>query len=141
MAALEQLFMIGKDKQEQLKKRMEKLNIFEQDLVEKFILASGKGGQKIQKTSSCVYLKHLPTGIEVKCQKARLQSTNRYYARKLLCEKVEEILLEEKSEKQKEIEKIRRQKRKRSKRAQEKVLEQKKQRSDLKKLRQNPESD
>ncbi|MDD4183782.1 MAG: peptide chain release factor-like protein, partial [Candidatus Omnitrophica bacterium] len=58
--------------------------IREEDIVEKFIRASGPGGQFVNKTSSCVYLKHIPTGIEVKCQKERSQALNRYAARKIL---------------------------------------------------------
>lgn len=115
--------------------RMQNLGIQEVDLIEKFILGSGSGGQKINKTSSCVYLKHVPTGIEVKCQSSRSRELNRLYARRELCEKLEEKLFKEKSTKQKEFEKIRRQKRRRSKRAQEKVLEAKKRHSEKKKLR------
>jgi len=66
---------------------MKQLGIDEDDLIEKFILGSGKGGQKVNKTSSCVYLKHLPTGIEVKCQQGRSRELNRYVARYELCEK------------------------------------------------------
>jgi peptide chain release factor len=96
--------MIRKEKITELEKRMEKLGIQESDLIEKFILGSGSGGQKINKTSSCVYLKHVPSGIEVKCQKDRSREMNRYYARKELCEKIEEIVLHTQSEKQKKIE-------------------------------------
>jgi len=131
--------MIRKDKREELAKRMEKLGIGENDLIEKFVIGSGKGGQKLQKTHSAVYLKHIPTGTEVKCQKDRLRENNRFFARRLLCEKIEEQIYQEKSEKQKQIEKIRRQKRKRTKRAQEKVLEEKKQRGEIKKLREKPQ--
>lgn len=122
-------------KEEELAARMERLGVKEEDLVEKFILGSGSGGQKINKTSSCVYLKHLPTGIEVKCQRDRSRELNRLLARRELCEKLEEKLFQEKSKKQQMIEKIRRQKRRRSKRAQEKVLATKKLRSETKKLR------
>jgi len=122
-------------KEEDLKNRMERLGIKEEDLIEKFILGSGKGGQKINKTSSCVYLKHLSSGIEIKCQRDRKRELNRFLARRELCEKLEERLFQEKSERQKLIEKIRRQKRKRSKRAQEKVIEAKRRRSEVKKLR------
>ena len=119
-------------------KKMSSLNIEEEDLVEKFILGSGKGGQKIQKTYSCVYLKYAPMDIEIKCQKTRFREDNRYFARKELCEKVSEIIDRKKSEKIQKIEKIRRQKRKRSKRAQEKILEQKKKLSEKKILRKPP---
>jgi len=108
---------------------MEKLGIFEKDIEEKFVRSSGHGGQKINKTATCVYLKHLPTQIEVKCQRERSQSLNRYYARKILAGKIEAMILGEKSEEQQKIEKIRRQKRKRSKRAKEKMLEEKKKQS------------
>lgn len=133
--------MIRKGKQEELEAKMLSLGIHEEDLVEKFILGSGKGGQKINKTSSCVYLKHLPTGFEVKCQQDRSREMNRYYARKELCEKVEEQILGEKSKKQQLFEKIRRQKRKRSKRSKEKMLEGKKLKSSKKSLRKQPSQD
>jgi len=129
---------ISKKKWEELNKRMHRLGISEDDLVEKFILSSGRGGQKIQKTHSCVYLKHLPTKEEVKCQKDRSQDANRFYARRLLCEKLEEKYLKEKSEKQKAIEKIRRQKRKRTRRQKQKMLEEKKRLSEKKELRKPP---
>ena len=68
---------------------MEVLGIQENDLLEKFVRSSGKGGQKVNKTSTCVYLKHIPTGIEVKCMKDRSQSINRFLARRELLEKIE----------------------------------------------------
>jgi protein subunit release factor B len=105
---------------------MERLSIREEDIVEKFIRSSGHGGQKVNKTSTCVYLKHLPTEIEVKCQKERYQSLNRYHARRILTDKIEAKILGAESEEQQKIAKIRRQKRKRSKRAKMKMLEEKK---------------
>lgn len=126
------------DKWEELKARMERLGLREGDFTEKFILGSGSGGQKINKTSSCVYLKHIPSGIEIKCQKTRSRDLNRLYARRELCEKIEEKLFQEKSERQKLIEKLRRQKRKRSKRAQEKMVAGKKILSTKKQLRKPP---
>ncbi len=126
------------DKWEELTARMQKLGIQESDLIEKFILGSGSGGQKINKTSSCVYLKHVPTGIEVKCQSTRSQELNRLYARRELCEKLEERLFKEKSTRQKEFEKIRRQKRCRSRKSKEKMLQNKKIQSAKKQLRRPP---
>ncbi len=128
-------FGITPSKQKELEDRFVKLNIKESDIVEKFIYSSGNGGQNVNKVSTCVYLKYLPLSIEIKCQKARTQLLNRYYARKMLAEEVENRVLGEKSKKQKEIEKIRRQKRKRSKRAKEKMLEQKKMNSEKKENR------
>jgi protein subunit release factor B len=122
-------------KEEVLRERMESLEIFEKDIVEKFIRSSGKGGQKVNKTSTCVYLKHIPTNIEVKCQRERTQALNRYLARKILADKIEAMILGKKSEEQKRIEKIRRQKRKRSKRAKMKMLEEKRKQAQKKKDR------
>ncbi|NGX63921.1 MAG: Peptide chain release factor 1 [Candidatus Anoxychlamydiales bacterium] len=126
---------IKKETKDALKRKMQKLNIKEEDLIEKFILGSGRGGQKLQKTHSCVYLKHIPTGIEVKCQKERSRDLNRYYARKELCKKIDEKLFKEKSETQKKIFKIRKQKKRRSKKAKLKMLEEKKKLSAKKQLR------
>ena len=130
--------MITKEKLIDLEKRMEDLGIREDDLVEKFILGSGPGGQKINKTSSCVYLKHIPTGIEIKCQKERSRELNRYRARKDLCIRMEEIYHKEKSEKIQQIEKIRRQKKRRSRRSKEKMLSEKRSLSEKKMLRKPP---
>lgn len=131
-------FSVGRGKIDALKAKMDSLGIKEEDLAEKFILGSGKGGQKVNKTSSCVYLKHRPTGIEVKCQKERSQTMNRFLARRILVNKVESLVLGRRSEERKRIEKIRRQKRRRSRRAKEKMLEFKKMHSEKKKLRKPP---
>lgn len=120
---------VSPKKEKALRQKMESLAIFERDIVEKFIRSSGKGGQKVNKTSTCVYLKHLPTSIEVKCQKERTQASNRYFARRILTNKIEAMILGEKREEQQRIEKIRRQKRKRSKRAKLKILEEKRKHS------------
>lgn len=133
--------MITISKWKKLKLQMQAFGIDESDIEEKFILGSGHGGQKLHKTKSCVYLKHIPTGFEVKCQSSRMREDNRFHARRLLCEKIDEQIKGEKSKKQQEIEKIRRQKRKHSKRAQEKVLEAKRRRAEVKKTRQPPDSE
>ncbi len=131
--------MITTNKWRQLRQRMQELNLSETDLIEKFIIGTGHGGQKLQKTASCVYLKHLPTGIEIKCQKSRMREENRFHARRRLLDKIEEQLYENKSEQQQAAEKIRRQKRRRSRRSKLKILAEKSQRSQLKKLRQTPD--
>ena len=132
--------MIRKEKFDALQERMDRLGIKEGDLVEKFILGSGSGGQKINKTSSCVYLKHVPSGIEIKCQRERSRELNRYYARRELCDRIEEKVENKKSERQQMIEKIRRQKRRRSRRGKEKMLAAKKRTSEKKSLRQTPQN-
>ncbi len=126
---------ISKSKQQNLRKKMKVLGVKEKDLAEKFIKGGGKGGQKINKTASCVYLKHIPSGIEVKCQSSRSRQENRFFARRIIVLKIEAIRLKQESEKQKKINKIRKQKRKRSKRAKEKMLENKKKRAEKKKFR------
>lgn len=134
-------FGVSPQKENALLKAMAELGIREEDLVEKFIRGSGKGGQKINKTSSCVYLRHEPSGIEVKCQRERSQALNRYYARKELCSKLDTRLRGAASKKRQQIEKVRRQKRKRSKRAKEKMLEGKAHRSGIKASRKKPTTD
>lgn len=114
---------------------MASLGINEADIRELFILASKKGGQKVNKTSACVYLKHIPTGIEVKCQEARSQALNRFLARRILTNKIESLILGRESEEKQRIEKIRRQKRRRSRRAKEKMLRDKKLHAEKKALR------
>jgi protein subunit release factor B len=84
-------FAVSEEKNEWLRERMEALGIHEKDCIEKFVRSSGKGGQKVNKTSTCVYLKHIPTGVEVKCMKDRSQSINRFLARRELIEKIEAL--------------------------------------------------
>ncbi len=114
---------------------MEKLGISESDLTEKFIKGSGKGGQKLNKTSSCVHLIHAPSGIEIKCQKERSQATNRFFARRELCERLEERVQGEKSKKQMAREKVRRQKRRRSRRSKNRMMDEKSRQGEKKALR------
>lgn len=109
--------------------------INKKDVIEKFIRSGGPGGQKVNKSSTCVYLKHIPTGIEVKVSRERSQAVNRLLAWRFLAEKIAERVLKIKTARQKKIEKIRRQKRKRSKRAKEKILRNKKLRAKKKRLR------
>jgi protein subunit release factor B len=132
------IFGVAREKEEALIARMASLGICESDLEEIFIRSGGKGGQNVNKTSTCVYLKHRPTGIEVKCQAERSQALNRYLARKLIADRVESMTLGRKSAERKRIEKIRRQKRRRSRRAKEKMLKAKKMHSEKKALRRPP---
>lgn len=85
--------MVTPQKQQALRERMAELKITEADLCEKFIRGSGRGGQKINKTSSCVYLRHEPSGIEVKCQRERSRELNRFLARRELCDLYEHRIL------------------------------------------------
>ena len=109
-------FPVGEEKNRWLKKKMEALGVLEEDIEEKFIRSSGSGGQKVNKTSTCVYLRHIPTGIEVKCMEERSQPLNRFLARRELVEKISKVSGQITSDDIK-MEKIRRQKAKRRKRA------------------------
>jgi protein subunit release factor B len=84
-------FAVSEEKDRWLKERMEALGIHEKDIEEKFIRSSGSGGQKVNKTSTCVYLKHIPTGIEVKSMRERNQSLNRFLARRELVKRIEKL--------------------------------------------------
>lgn len=114
------------------------LGVFADDVEEQFTRGSGKGGQKVNKTSNTVLLRHGPTGISVRCQKHRELTKNRMSAYKLLIDKIEEKILGKESEKAQKVFKLRKQKQKRSKRAKEKILEGKKLRGEVKALRRSP---
>jgi len=112
-------FGVSEEKAEDLRQRMEALNIHEKDIEEKFIRSSGRGGQKVNKTSTCVYLKHLPTGIEVKWMTERSQALNRFFARRELVTRMER-LSGQVTDEEKKVRKARRQKAKRQMRAKRK---------------------
>ena len=117
---------------------MKTLGILEDELIEKFIRGCGSGGQKINKTSSCVFLQHPPTGLETKVQHDRSREVNRHLARKDLCDQLEEIRLGKKSARQQAREKIRRQKRGQSRRQRAKTVSLKRKHGQKKSLRRNP---
>ena len=129
------LFAASPEKEKQLFERMEALGVLEKDIEEQFVRSSGAGGQKVNKTSSCVMLHHRPTGIRVKCQKERSQALNRFLARRILLDKIAAKLAGAKTAAQQEIAKIRRQKRKRSRRAKLRLVAEKRRRSETKSLR------
>ena len=126
---------VSPDKQQALDEKLNRLGIKEADVIEKFVRSGGHGGQNVNKVSTTVYLKHLPTGIEVKYSRERSQALNRFLAWRLLADKIEQRTLGRASEERRRIEKIRRQKRKRSRRAKEKILRAKKIRSEKKRSR------
>lgn len=126
---------VSSEKEKTLADRMQKLGITESDFEESFVRSSGPGGQKVNKSSSCVHLVHIPTGLSVKCQQERSQTLNRYLARRILLDKIEQRQKGFVAAEQEKIEKIRRQKRKRSRRAKEKMLETKHKQAGKKELR------
>ena len=135
------LYPVSFEKEDQLLKRMAALGIAEADLQEWFIRGGGPGGQKTNKTSSTVCLRHKPTGLEVRCAQERSQSLNRYLARRELCERIATKIHGEKTKRQQEIEKIRRQKRRRSRRQTAIMVDGKKKHGAKKALRQRPAHD
>ena len=133
--------IIRDNKLEKINAQLHKMGVQEDELVEKFITGQGSGGQKINKTSSCVYLKHIPTGIEIKCQQARSREDNRAVARKILLDKLVEAKRKTKEDALKELAKVRRQNRKRSQNQKTILVESKRHKSTKKQLRQKPRID
>ncbi len=129
------IFPVSADKAQALQARLDRLGIREEDLEESFVCSGGKGGQHVNKVSTCVLLVHRPTGTQIKCQQERSQGLNRYLARKLLADKLEAALLGERSRQEQEAERIRRQKRRRSRRARNRMLADKHARATTKALR------
>jgi len=76
-------FGVTRKKQEELAARMSALGVREADIEEKYVRSSGPGGQKVNKTASCVYLKHIQSGLEVKMQRERSQGLNRKHSSRL----------------------------------------------------------
>jgi len=129
------LNVVSPGKEKFLLERMQALGVREQDIEEQFVRSSGAGGQKVNKTSSCVVLHHRLTGIRVKCQQERSQALNRFLARRILLDKIETQLRGAESAEQQEIAKIRRQKRRRSRRAKLKLLADKRHQAEKKSSR------
>jgi protein subunit release factor B len=127
--------IISPDKETALRQRMESLGVRDEEFRETFIRSSGPGGQKVNKTSSCVHLAHLPTGLSVKCQQERSQTLNRFLARRLLLDRIERLKTGLVAAERMRVEKVRRQKRRQSRRAKEKMLEAKHLQSEKKSLR------
>ena len=115
-------FSVSIEKENQLAQRMAALGVREAEIEESFVRSGGHGGQNVNKVSTCVMLVHRPTGVSVKCQETRQQGLNRFIARRLLLDKIEERKNGFVAAQRAEIEKIRRQKRKRSRRAKNKML-------------------
>lgn len=81
-------FAVSAEKNAELRRQMAELGVREEDLEERFVRSSGSGGQHVNKSSTCVQLRHRPSGIEVRCSAGRSQSLNRFLARRLLVERI-----------------------------------------------------
>jgi len=132
---------ITSDKLAALAQRMAELGIAEADLLEKFVRGSGAGGQKINKTSNCVFLKHLPTGVCIKCQMDRSREMNRFLARRELCEQLEAIREGKAVARTQAIEKMRRTNRPRSRNSKNRSVADKRNLSQKKSMRRSPSGD
>ena len=115
--------------------RLARLRLDAGDFEEKFSRSSGPGGQHVNKVSTAVMLRHVPTGAAVTVQDSRSQSMNRQLAWDRLLDTIERLRREERAAQRSEIEKKRRQNRKRPRGVKERILEAKKRRSNVKKLR------
>ena len=125
-------FPVSLEKANQLAQRMAALGVSEADIEESFVRSGGHGGQNVNKTSTCVMLVHRPTGLQVKCQETRQQGLNRFIARRILLDKIEEKKNGFVAAQRTEIERIRRQKRKRTRRAKNRMLADKSHHADKK---------
>ena len=124
--------MISPETIERIKALMEVASVYEEDLEESFILGSGPGGRKTNKTSSVVRLQHEPSGMAVRCGETRSRETNRWLARRTLAEMILEREQGRKSAARQAAEKVRRQKRRRSRKQKQKMLAEKHARSEIK---------
>ena len=126
---------------EKIQQLLDDAGILPRDITERFIRGAGAGGQKINKTSSTVHLRHNPSGIEVRIQDQRNQSTNRQLAWLALIEKITTSRRDEQQRQRAAREKTRRQKRPRPFAQKQKILAGKRQRAAVKKLRTNVSPD
>ncbi len=106
---------------EALEREMERLGIRKTDIQEKFVKASGRGGQKVNKSSCAVCLSHGPSGIVVKVGKTRSQHLNRFLALRRLVEKIEAQQAGTMTVAERKVAKLKKQKQRRKRKTQKKL--------------------
>ena len=126
------------DRWQLIEARLRALGVRDEDLEEAFVRASGPGGQNVNKVSTCVVLRHRPTGVTIRCQTERSQAANRWLARRRLAERLEELRRRRDDERRAAVELRRRQRRRRSRAATNRMLEQKHRHARIKALRRRP---
>jgi protein subunit release factor B len=135
------MFPVTSEKEHALLARLAALGIREDELEERFVRSGGKGGQNVNKVATCVVLRHVPSGIVVKCQETRTQAMNRFLARRRLADEIDARRRGEASARAQEIARIRRQKRRRSRRAKERMLAEKHAQAEKKVMRRRPSAE
>lgn len=119
----------------QIQTQLDALGVLASDIEEKFVRGSGPGGQKINKTSSTVWLRHRPTGVEVRIQRERSQAANRELAWAELCEKLKARVRAAEAARRDQVEKARRRNRRKSPGQKARMVEAKRRRRSTKNLR------
>ena len=132
---------VSDGKRRELAARMAQLGVREADLNEQFVLSGGPGGQKVNKTASCVVLRHGPSGIEVRCRAGRSQALNRFLARRRLCERLEAGLQGARQARAEAAARERRRKASRSRRQKARMVADKREQGRKKAARRPPETD
>ena len=120
-----------------VEQRMKELGVLEAELEEIFARSGGPGGQHVNKVSTAVTLRHLPSGLQVTVQDSRSQARNRVLARERMVDAIERRRQRERAVEISRREKVRRQRSPRPPALKRRILEGKRRRSKLKKLRSN----
>jgi protein subunit release factor B len=123
----------------QVAARLAALGVREADLEETFVRSAGPGGQNVNKTATCVVLRHRPTGVQVRCQATRQQGLNRLLAREWLAARLAALARARAAAERAQREKARRQQRRPSAAARRRMVEAKRRLAEKKAARRRVE--